>query len=119
MTLEEQAKKYIEKLIGLKFKPAVAIGAEYDGKRTFSYSKPCDSTMRNSLRKKLRELGDLYIQVNGKGNPIGNCAEVNVVQRLMIGNRGLDISRVSFSTPIRPRTKQEVLICDNCKHTFS
>ncbi|WP_125719603.1 hypothetical protein [Flavobacterium ustbae] len=118
MNLEEQTEKYVIKLISFKFKPAVVIGAEYNGKRVFSYSKPCDSNMRNSLRNKLRELGDLYIQKNGKGNPIGNCAEVNVSQKLMIGNSTIPLDKIIFSTPIRPRTKQPVPICDNCKHTF-
>ena len=119
MNLDDQTKKYAKKITSYKFKPAVVIGAEYNGKRTFSHSKPCDSNMRNSLRKKLRELGDLYIQKNGIGNPVGNCAEVNVAQKLMIGDRNLDITQITFSTPIRPRTEQPVPTCSNCNQTFS
>ena len=119
MNLEDQTKKYAKKIISYKFKPSVVIGAEYDTKRVFSYSKPCDSNMRKSLRNKLRQLGDIYTQKDGKGNPIGNCAEVNATQKLMIGNPNLDLAKISFSTPIRPRTEQPVSICPNCLHTFS
>ena len=119
MPINQQTKKFAKKLISLKFKPAVVIGAEYNGETVFSHSKPCDSTLRKTLRKKLRELGDLYTQKNGVGNPIGNCAEVNATQELMINNPSLELDKVKFSTPIRPRTEQPVDVCDNCQFTFN
>jgi hypothetical protein len=119
MTLEEETLEYAKKMVSFKFKPAVVVGVEFNKKRTFSHSRPCDSNIRNSLRNKLRQLGDIYIQRDGLGNPIGNCAEVNAVNELMIENENLDITNVTFSTPLRPRTQQKIEFCDNCKATFN
>jgi hypothetical protein len=119
MTLDEETLIYLDKVISDNFKPAVVVGAEYSGRRVFAHSRPCDSNMRNSLRKKLRELGDLYIPRYGNGNPVGNCAEVNAAQLLMIDMEKLKIEDIIFSTPRRPRTKQPVAICENCKLTFN
>lgn len=117
MSLETETKDYALIIKEKKYKPAVVVGAEYNQTKVFDRSRPCDPSMRKSLRDKLRQLGNLYTIYNG--NPIGNCAEVNVAQQIMENIDNVEIEQIIFSTPLRPRTQQPIDICDNCKHTFN
>lgn len=49
---------------------------------------------------------------------VGNCAEQHAANDYMNQLHEHDLRKLYFSIARRPRTKEEVLYCDNCKTTF-
>jgi hypothetical protein len=52
-------------------------------------------------------------QVAACANGGGKCAEDNVVEEL-----GGDSSKIKFTTPIRPKTKEEKPVCERCEQRY-
>lgn len=114
--LERKNWNYAVKLKGEGKRPAAVIGAEFRNSRKVDTSRPCDPNVENVLRIKLLTLGSLYTRVNG--NIIGNCAEVNASNQILIIYRYLNLNKIRFSKALRPRTMQVIKMCFNCKKTF-
>ena len=61
--------------------------------------------------------------ITGCGYPIGNCAEQHAANRVLKdleGNRiNRDVSDLSFTKAVRPRTMQKIDYCLNCETLFS
>lgn len=116
MRLSAENKRYVDELVSKGKKPAVAISAEHNGTYFNDYTRHCDSCINNKLRKKLRELGNLY--THNDINVIGKCAEVNVANQILEVDSTVALNTIEFSEALRPRTKQIVNRCDNCIKTF-
>ncbi len=122
MNLDTENQKFAKSLH--KNKPAVAISALHNGAIYSDYSRPCDPLIiRHLIRKKLRNLKDesgtfsnLYCD-NGV-NIIGNCAEINVAALIYKEDQSIQLEDIEFSSAIRPRTKQPIKRCENCKKIF-
>ncbi len=50
---------------------------------------------------------------------IGNCAEQRAAELLLRENKSCQLSDISFSTPIRPRTLEVIPYCRNCSSLFN
>lgn len=79
--------------------------------------------MRSAFVGKLGgDVGEIS-PITGCGYPIGNCAEQHAANRVMKeleANRlNRDVSQLSFTKAIRPRTMQIIAYCDNCVTLFT
>lgn len=117
MSLKDKNIEYADKLSLKKNYPAVSITAVLDGNYYSDHSRPCDPCIPQKLRKKLKELGNLYSD-NGI-NIIGKCAEINVAHKVLEVDDSISLNGICFSDPIRPRTKQKINTCGNCLKTFN
>ena len=64
------------------------------------------------LKSKLEEIAEI-----GK-SLVGNCAEQHAANIFMNQLNENDLAHLHFSVSRRPRTKEEVPYCNNCKQTF-
>lgn len=64
------------------------------------------------LKTKLEEIGTIG------NNLVGNCAEQHAANNYMNQFNENDLSELFFSIARRPRTKEKVPYCANCKRTF-
>lgn len=79
-----------------------------------SYSLIHDKNIHPELKRRLEEL-------KGKSrtsNIIGKCAEVKAANRVLRGEKGIEINNLTFTPARRPRTLQKHSPCYNCKTTF-
>lgn len=86
----------------------------YNGKS----SKPTSGMYEMPLEIALTRLGGVgHHSRNGCPYTIGNCAEPHAANRLLKDNCvGLD--QILFSTALRPRTRQVIPYCANCRAVF-
>lgn len=70
------------------------------------------------LEAAMNNLGGVGQRRNGCPYVIGNCAEPHVANRLLnnLANAGLD--QIVFSAALRPRTRQTIPFCANCRAIF-
>lgn len=83
-----------------------------------------DSSYPNSILKtQLTKLGKIGEKARGKvgtkNYPLGQCAEPHAARELLKKeNSCKNLSDIHFSVAMRPRTRQILLPCENCKKTF-
>ena len=79
-----------------------------------------DNSYPNSiLRTQLTKLGKIGEKVGSKGYRLGHCAEPHAARELLKKeNSCKDLSDINFSVAMRPRTRQILLPCENCKKVF-
>lgn len=65
------------------------------------------------LKSKIEEIGRIGTQL------IGNCAEQHAANIFMNQLHEDDLCNLYFSIALRPRTKEIVQYCDNCKYVFT
>lgn len=75
------------------------------------------------LQHKLRSIGRIGTRgipnpINGHANFIGKCAEVKASYNLNSKTKITNLSSIEFTNAYRPRTKQIIEKCENCKYTF-
>jgi len=75
------------------------------------------------LQHKLRRIGRIGARgkpnpINGHKNYIGKCAEVKAAYNLKSKTKITNLSSIEFTNAYRPRTKQIIDKCENCKYTF-
>lgn len=82
-------------------------------------SKPTSGMYEPLLEIALTRLGGVgQHSRNGYPYTIGNCAEPHAANKLLKDNcAGLD--QILFSTALRPRTRQVIPYCANCRAVFS
>ena len=87
-----------------------------------SYSHyPQKKEFHRVLEKKLLTLGEIGKRSTRPGkrnNIIGNCAEQHAANIFMKPCDEDNLSNLYFSKAMRPRTKQIIDYCDNCKDIF-
>lgn len=103
--------------------PAVAAICHDEGcilKRSSYSHHPVESEYNNVLKKKLSKLGKIGKRCKkpGKRNVIGNCAEQHAANLYMKQYGEKNLNNLFFTKALRPRTKQKIPYCDNCKDTF-
>lgn len=107
--------------------PAVAITSyDINGNYTRSnYSRAAyDSSYNSILTNRLNTLEqNKYIGDVRGGNKIGHCAEPHAANQTMNAyrkakNKDLPLNGVYFSFALRPRTKEVIPTCQNCKDIF-
>lgn len=64
------------------------------------------------LKSKLEEIAGIGKRL------VGNCAEQHAANIFMNQLDEDDLAQLYFSIARRPRTKEEIIYCDNCKRTF-
>ena len=78
-----------------------------------SYSHyPHKANWHHVLKKKLEVINEI-----GK-SLVGNCAEQHAANNYMNQLHENDLAELFFSTARRPRTKEIISYCDNCRMTF-
>lgn len=55
---------------------------------------------------------------NGCPYPIGCCAEPRAANKLIRNNNHVGLDQILFSSALRPRTRQVIPYCDNCRAIF-
>lgn len=102
--------------------PAVVVSCKMNGGNNRIYngnsSKPTSGMYEPLLEIALTQLGGVgQHSRNGCPYTIGNCAEPHAANKLLKDNCvGLD--RILFSTALRPRTRQVIPYCANCRAVF-
>lgn len=87
----------------------------YNGKS----SKPTSGMYEPLLEIALTQLGGVGQQSrNGCPYTIGNCAEPHAANKLLKDNC-VGLEQILFSTALRPRTRQVIPYCANCRAVFS
>lgn len=87
----------------------------YNGKS----SKPTSGMYEPLLEIALTQLGGVGQQSrNGCPYTIGNCAEPHTANKLLKDNC-VGLEQILFSTALRPRTRQVIPYCANCRAVFS
>lgn len=81
-------------------------------KRSSFSHYPASVNWHPVLRTKLEELGTIGQRL------IGNCAEQHAANHYMNHLKENNLNALHFSVALRPRTKEVIPYCANCKHTF-
>ena len=86
-------------------------------KETSGKSKP--EMFEPILANALNQLGGVgQHSGNGCPYPIGCCAEPRAANKLIHYNNHAGLNQILFSSALRPRTKQVIPYCDNCRAKF-
>ena len=86
----------------------------YNGKS----SKPTSGMYEPLLEIALTQLGGVGQQSrNGCPYTIGNCAEPHAANKLLKDTH-VELDQILFSTALRPRTRQVIPYCANCRAVF-
>ena len=102
--------------------PSVVVSCKMNGGNNRIYngesSKPILGMYEPQLEIALTRLGGVgQHSRNGCPYTIGNCAEPHAANKLLKDNCvGLD--QILFSTALRPRTRQVIPYCANCRAVF-
>lgn len=95
--------------------PAVAAVCHNDtcmAKRSSFSHYPSGGKWHGVLRAKLEEIAPIGQRL------VGNCAEQHAANNYMNQLTEDDLGELYFSIARRPRTKEEIPYCNNCKRTF-
>lgn len=86
----------------------------YNGKS----SKPTSGMYEMPLEIALTRLGGVgHHARNGCPYTIGNCAEPHAANKLLRDTHA-ELDQILFSTALRPRTRQVIPYCANCREVF-
>ena len=102
--------------------PAVVVSCKMNGGNNRIYngksSKPIPGMYEPQLEIALTRLGGVG-QHSGNGCPytIGNCAEPHAANKLLKDTH-VELDQILFSTALRPRTRQVIPYCANCRAVF-
>jgi len=104
------------KRIHIKDLPATIICAIHNKNYRIDESRKLVEPIADKLKAELLKIGP--IGFNNGINPIGNCAENNSANYLMLKKRSIKLKDITFSKAYRPRTAQKIKRCNNCKILF-
>jgi hypothetical protein len=103
--------------------PAVACGCEYNGIRKCDHSRGYIRVKyADQIKSRILLLGNIGTEINGCC--LGCCAEQHAANDVVKcdntkHNDPKIIDKLVFTKAIRPRTRQEVKPCMNCKMIFN
>ena len=102
--------------------PAVVVSCKMNGGNNRIYngdsSKPISGMYEPQLEIALARLGGVgHHSRNGCPYTIGNCAEPHAANRLLRDTHA-ELEQILFSTARRPRTRQLIPYCANCRAIF-
>lgn len=103
--------------------PAVVVAASYEGIdicKIGESSEPKSSTYHSKIKSILENhLGAIGSYSNNCKNKIGNCAEPHAADKLERDiPKNPDCKKYVFGHGYRPRTREKVAMCVNCRKTF-
>ena len=81
-------------------------------KRSSFSHYPSGGKWHNVLKSKLEEIAPIGTRL------VGNCAEQHAANNYMNQLHEDDLVELYFSIARRPRTKEEIDYCNNCRRTF-
>lgn len=114
--LERIAYRYAMRLRNLGHDHAAVVIAKHKYYAAKDTSGQPPDPIAINLERKLLTIGDIGERVNG--NLIGHCAEVRSSNKFLIIDNTIPLNRIIFSPAMRPRTMQEIPMCNNCRITF-
>lgn len=115
---EQQEKKHT-KNYGKYYLPACVSSCQYGKKKKDGESgNPSEIRWKEPLKREIIQLGGMGMKTSKERRSIlGGCAEQHVANSA-IPNDLPDFGSIRFSIAVRPRTKQIIEPCDNCKQLF-
>ncbi|WP_283635733.1 hypothetical protein [Aquaticitalea lipolytica] len=118
--LNRRLNKYSEKLF-TKYKrsnkiPATIIGAEHKEIQKVDHSGKVPNPISFKLKKELIKIAPLGEK--GIDNYVGCCCEVRASNQIILLRHSVPIKDIIFTQAKRPRTRQPVRRCLNCRKIF-
>lgn len=103
--------------------PAAVVSCSSKGSKVHKeeHSRSCQHyKFDNRILDVLKVIGEVDgpSNVAGCNNRVGHCAEPHAANEMIQTNVKLKVEDLEFSPSIRPRTRQIVPYCGNCKRIF-
>jgi RHS repeat-associated protein len=117
---EERRDERVDELLDEGQTPSAVVGA-YDPETGevvvgVSGNIPDYDDVHPDLRPIVDEMGGLGAITEDAVGPVGNCAEFDAANQLL--HSGSTLEDIEFTDAVRPRTGQQVPMCDNCQNMF-